>query len=246
MKNLASTILSSVLAALSLAALVLAFIGEQGRRSTIRCKGIDVQVCDSAVNRFVDADKVRSTIDREYGGYRNIPLYEIRLSDMESLLQGKTFTKDAQCWVTGDGMLHVKLSQITPVARYEGPRGLMYISQDGRCIRTGEDWKKNLVCVTGELKQDDAAWMAALGSGAVAIQADPGLRSGADTLLCRRNGECELRIGGLAESFIIGMPRHLPERLGKIRTYRTKIHGSYSSVDLRYKGMIICKKYGSE
>ena len=90
MPRIVRHIINISFAVLLTAALVASYMLGASHRKPITCKGLSICIPDSAANQFIRPDEVRKILDSEYSGYIGLPIDEIDLTKIESILDGKS------------------------------------------------------------------------------------------------------------------------------------------------------------
>jgi len=251
LKDRVNIILFLVTGLISIAGIVIGVVGDSSMRAKQLCPAIQACICDSDVNKFADEKDIVKIIDSRYGGYKNVPVGSINLSKMEKVLLGIDFVESACCYITRDGMLHVEVTQTTPVAKYNDGEDLIYLSAEGKCMKTRKDWNNALICLGGAPLIDDDTWRRRIGECCeMLLGSQTGLGTRVQTIDCTANGECTLLLEGREERFLLGQPENAGVKLDKVVRYERQIAPTrtddsekkpYNIVDVRFKGQIICK-----
>lgn len=231
-------------------ATVLLCIGIAGHRryeSRHKCTGLEVELADSSTKQFITAAEIRGIIDKEYGGYTNVPMGCISLHRIERILAAEGILERHEAYFTPDGTLHIEASQCTPVMKVSGEKGEWYLCRGGRCFRVKHDWCRDIPVMRGSMPENDAAWIreaACLGE-TIYDGAFPG--GAIESLGCNSKGDISLRRSDRPEEFILGRATSLENKLQRMEKYirmmqkETSSGLQYKSVNLKYDGQIICK-----
>lgn len=94
-----------------------------GRERELKCRGVAIEIRDSAQLRFVTPDIVRgwlrdSSVRIEGGALRDMDVYAI-----ERLVERQDYVSRAEAYTAIDGLLHVSLYQRRPVLRIVSEQG---------------------------------------------------------------------------------------------------------------------------
>lgn len=245
MKRILINILVCIPPTIALAALILGIIFSGRQRRELRCRGIAVEVLDSASNKFLDGREVVKIVDRDFGGYVNRYVDSVNLQKVEDVLCGIDFIKSCQAFMDKTGMMHVRISQHSPVLKFRRSDGrILYLDECGGSYPVECDWAQGLKIADGHLKTGDRIWMASLSDLAVRISRDKRLSSLVCGIHCRPNSEILLEMEGMREIFDIGVPTDLDAKLFRIGKYLDDIAPEgkqYSMVTVKYSKQIICK-----
>ncbi|MDR1681029.1 MAG: hypothetical protein LBS12_04505 [Prevotellaceae bacterium] len=123
------------------------FVNRQRQR--IYCRAIDVVICDSDKNRFVDATGVRRMVENENPPLLGTPLDRINTQLIEAHLNAKSAVKSTQAYTTLDGVLHVRVYQRRPVVRVLAGGGSFYIDDTGYVFPFSHAYTAYVPVVTG-------------------------------------------------------------------------------------------------
>lgn len=243
MKRKINIILSVTLAVLAIGITTIGLIGEHRCHQERLCCGIDVLVPDYPVYRFVSPDDVISIVSEEYGGYLNRPVDSVNTHRIEQVLLGKGIIKDCIAYFTNDGILHVEAWQSTPVAALKFTDAEYYLDNKGNCFPVKEDWCTNAVKVYGMREATNTVWNARIAAMAQWIKNDSNWQPLVEKLVSDDNGNISVCIKGKNEIFLIGQPVGHEKKFGRIGQYLDRIGSDkeYKSVNVKYKGQIVCK-----
>lgn len=224
------------------------------------CQGrdrLDVIVADSLERRFVNKDDVAGWLDSEYGTYVGLPLDSVDLGRIERLVQAHSVVRSCEAWLTDDGVLHVELNQRQPVVRFENGDNGFYADATGFVFPLQERGSVDVPVVDGKIPlripkgfkgtpadEAEAAWLSQV------IGLINTLRGSVwekNIVQISVDGKKDLvftpRQGG--ERFLFGQPVRVKEKLGLMEAYYTSglaAKGEYHTVDVRYRGQLICRK----
>ena len=106
------------------------YLSAQGRKGEL-CTGISVTILDSAANRFVSPEEIRSIILSSDINPVGRPRTETQLDLIEELLESRSAIRLSDASVSMDGILRVKVTQRRPVLRVQTEKGAFYIDDTG-------------------------------------------------------------------------------------------------------------------
>ena len=232
----------------------------QLRTRTCQGKGtLNVVVTDSLERNFVGRADVEKWLDDEYRAYAGMPLDSVDLGRIEEIVQAHSCVRDAQAWLTDDGILHVQLSQRQPVVRFEDGKNACYADETGFLFPTPEEDGAPVPVVQGKLPFK-------LSKGFKGLPEDPaqqqwllqiiGFTKEMKGTIWEKN-ICQIQVDEHEnlvlvpregrERFLFGAPVRVQEKFALMEAYYrsvapSKEAGYYGSVDLRYKGQLVCRK----
>lgn len=237
-------VVGAILVAVSFGA---AYLAGVSARKPLTCKGLRVTVADSAMNSFISKEDVKKFLESEYGEYLENPLQGLNLDKIETVLESKSAINRAEAFVTKNGMLNITVTQRKPAVRFQGGKWGYYADAEGRSFPLQSSYASYVPVVDGNIPtitdtvrilkitslvnflEDSPIWKDKF----VQIRID----DKGDIILIPREGK---------ERFIIGQPCGIEEKAEKMEMYYTHIlpekgSGKYRTVDLRFKGQIVCR-----
>ena len=232
------------------------------QRRTRTCQGkgtLDVVVTDSLERQFVSRADVEKWLEEEYRAYAGMPLDSVDLGRIEQIVGAHSAVRDAQAWLTDDGILHVQLSQRQPVVRFQDGKNAFYADKSGFVFPMQDKGNARVPVVDGELPfhlpqgykgcPEDPAhlrWLLQIiglteqMKGTIWEKDISGIRVDGkqDLVLIPREGR---------ERFLFGPPVRVEEKFALMEAYYrsvapSKEAGYYALVDLRYRGQLVCRK----
>lgn len=219
------------------------------------CEGVRVEFSDDF--NFVTEDDIKGYIGRFAGNYIGRRLDSLDLDGIENMLNNQSAVLKSEVYTTGDGILHAKIWQREPVLRFQGPDGGFYVDDRGFIFPLQDNYTSLVPVIDGDIpvrvssgykgearNPKEAAWIrgvqelteymkvnAIWAENIVQIHVD----ENSDIILVPREGP---------ETFIFGSPDDIPEKFSRIEKYYQYIkpgEKEYTSVNVKYKGQIICK-----
>ena len=259
MNKILKYILMSLLAAVIAGCLVASYVAGVQSRRPIVCKGVRIEILDSAENSFVSVSDVRKFIDRSYGKIIGERLDSLDLVKIEHIVDSRSAVRKSQAFVTRDSMLNITVTQRKPVVRFQKKDGGFYADAEGYIFPLQNSYASHVQIVDGNIPL-------AANSGYKGVIEDPKEREWFKSVMNVINymegskvwkgkivqisvdekGELILVPREGKEKFLFGQPHSLEEKFSKMERYYTTIipeKGSerYRSVDVRYEGQIVCK-----
>ena len=228
------------------------------RQRTCQGKGsLDVTITDSLERQFVGKADVAGWLSKEYGAYAGLPLDSVDLDRIEKLVCAHSVVREAQAWITDDGVLHVQLSQRQPVVRFDDGTNGYYADATGFVVPLQSRGTVEVPVVDGRIPMkiprgfkgtpaDEAEkmWLdqviglvnyirGTVWEGNIVKMTVTPKR---DLVLTPRTGQ---------EQFIFGEPVRVPEKMRLMKAYYESVvpvQPDYRTVDLRYRGQLVCRK----
>ena len=237
------------------AAFVLLGLLSRKARFQRTCDGVVVEFSDSF--NFVTEEDIKGYIDRYAGNYIGRRLDSLDLNGIENMLNQQSAVLRSEVYSTGDGKLHTRIWQREPVLRFQSPDGGFYIDDRGSIFPLQDNYTSLVPVIDGYIpvqvspgykgearNEKEAAWIrgvqemvnymqgnAIWAENIVQIHVD----QNSDIILVPREGD---------EKFIFGSPDDAAAKFSRIEKYYQYIkpgEKQYTSVNVKYKGQIICK-----
>lgn len=236
-------------------------MAQQQRRSrTCQGKGtLDVVVSDSLERRFVAREDIEQWLEAEYRAYAGLPLDSVDLGRIERIVQGHSAVRDCEAWLTDDGILHVQLSQREPVLRLDNGNNACYADQSGFLFPLQTRGSVDVPVVDGHLPlplprgfkgepadAEQRAWLQQV-IGLVKYMQGSVWEHNIRRITVDAKGNLVLTPVQGKEQFLFGPPVRVAEKFGLMTAYYEGVvpareEGRYRTVDLRYRGQLVCRQ----
>lgn len=255
-------ILKTVLAAAATLAVILTgwFIWKSNRDSQMEktCEGLKVKYTDPFI--FVTEADIEEYLKNDYGAYIGQRLDSVNLEKVENILDSKSAVLKAEAYVTPDGYLNVKISQRTPVVRFQKDSIGFYADERGFLFPLQENFTSRVPVIDGDVPvrfkkgykgepetDREKEWLAGAIGLARFISASKVWKENISQMTVDKEGDLVLipRAGG--ERFIFGGPDNVESKFDRIGRYYTAIvpakgEDVYKTVNVKYDGQIVCRK----
>ena len=252
-------IINGVSGALLAACLVLAYMSGVSCRAPLKCTGLNVVIADSSMNRFVSKADVKKFLDKEYGEYVGMLLDSIDLAKVEKIIDGRSAVNKCEAYTTRDGMLNVKVTQRTPVVRFQKSDGGFYADAEGFLFPLQSSYASRVQVIDGDIPlkansgykgeitdEKERAW---LGKVIALVNYMENSRTWKDKIVQITVGEdSELTLIPREgkEKFLFGQPDDLKGKFERMEIYyksvrKDKGEDHYSFVDVRFEGQLVCR-----
>ncbi len=226
------------------------------------CQGggqLDVVVTDSLERNFVRRADVEKWLEAEYRAYAGLPLDSVDLYRIEHIIQHHSVVRDCQAWLTDDGILHVELSQREPVVLFDNGTNGFYADATGFIFPLQARDMVEVPVVDGAIPlkvergfkgfledKEQRAWLERI-IGLVGHMRGTIWERNIVQLTVDRDGNLVLTPAQGKERFIFGAPVRVEEKFGLMQAYYESVvpakeKGWYKTVDLRYRGQLVCRK----
>lgn len=213
-------------------------------KQLLDCNAIDITV--SGEDEFVSTEDVQKVLDRleEYIGQR---LYSIDLYRIESALNAQEAIAESQAWITRNGLLHVDVRQRKPVLMVTNGKGEGYYADiDGNIFSCKSDYKADVPEIECKLVRGmDQEWLKQAIALVYRLSQDEVWHERINSYSIAENDD--LILHSQNEKFIFGDFSEVDRKLRYIDRYFTRISPldeGYRTVNVKYKGHILCRKKG--
>ena len=229
---------------------------EQRRQKT--CVGVKVEFADPYT--FVTPEDVEQYLKEGYGAYVGQRLDSIDLLKVEKVLDGKSAIMKTDAFTTPDGYLNIRLFQREPVVRFQKGGYGFYADSEGFLFPLQNNYTSRVPIIDGEIPLEVKAgfkgrpksdkeneWLSGAIELANYISSSATWSENISQISVRPNGDLVMVPRQGKEKFIFGKLDDIPGKFWKMEKYYTSIAparepGYYSSVNVKYKGQIVCRK----
>ena len=241
---------------------ILLVVGNHSSEDRLRtaCTGLEINILDSTSRSFVTKEDVKKFIDEGYGVYMGQRMDSVNLKKIESGIEGRSAVGTTQAYITLDGILHIDVTQRSPMVLFKTKTGGFYADENGFLFDMNDDYSEEVPVIEGDIPinveavrkgepgtEKEKEWLSGIldlvryirhdkfwGETIAKIHVD----NEENIIMTPREGK---------EKFIFGKPDGLKEKFSAIETYYryiepTKEKGYYASVDVRYEDQIICRE----
>lgn len=224
----------------------------------IVCGRLEVNFSDSL--HFVSEQDIRDYLDANYGPCVGQRLDSIRLFRIEEMLESRSAVMRCEAWTTGDGVLHLDITQRAPVLRFQdGSRGF-YVDADGYIFPLHKTFTAPVPVVEGAIPvklpdgykgeapdEDARRWIAGVLEMNRIVSGSRAWQRSIRHVRVRPDGDILLTLDGRSEEFIVGRPEDIADKLARIDRYIGLIapargEGYYKTVNVKYNKQIICRQ----
>lgn len=252
-----------ILIAIAAAALAACFTvsyvaGVQARRPIV-CKGIRIEVLDSAQNSFVTGEDISKFVRKSCGELVGEPLDSIDLVKVEKAVDSRSAVLKSEAYVTRDSILNIKVTQRRPVVRFQKKDGGFYADAEGYIFPLQSTYASHVQIIDGDIplaansgyKGDitdpkEKEWFKSVMNVVNYMESSKLWKGKIVQISVDSKGNLTLIPREGNERFLFGQPHSLAEKFSKMERYYTTIvpeKGSnrYKRVDVRFKNQIVCR-----
>lgn len=119
------------------------------RNSGKKIREVQVEFTGSE-NLYVTELAVNKLLIQKYGGLSGVPKDKVVLSNAEALLEAHPMVREAEVYLTMDGVLKAKIEQRKPIGRVEGSKKY-YLDWDGKPMPLSKNHSARVPIITGDL-----------------------------------------------------------------------------------------------
>ena len=249
--------LCAALAAL-IAGIAIVLAAAQRERDMHTCEGLDVILRDSL--GFVTAEDVQKRLSNVYGSYIGQKMDSLNLARIEEIIDAQSAVSKSEAYTTTDGRLHIMIWQREPVIRFQNGADGFYADSRGYIFPLQERSSIDVPIVDGSIPvkvgkdykgeahlSSEAAWIRDVIAMMDKISSDKRWKNFFVQYSVNSDGDLVLVPAQGQEFFLFGPPEDVTEKLERIEKYYQYIlpsrgEGYYRTVNVKYKGQIICKK----
>lgn len=240
-------------------AIILAFTAGTSSRRDILCKGLEICIIDSLQNSFVTKADIKTYIEKEYGTYVGHPIDSIDLVRVEDIVDGRSAVRKSEAYVTKDGIMHIDVTQRKPVVRFQKSDGGFYADSEGYIFPLQRNYASHVQVIDGNIPlaansgykgaiedPKEKEWFTRMMNVVNYIEKSRTWKDKIVQISVDRKGDLILVPREGQELFMFGQPVEIGDKFGKMEKYYTHIlpakgEGHYKTVDLRFRGQIVCR-----
>jgi cell division protein FtsQ len=211
------------------------------------------------MNRFVSKADVKKFLDKEYGEYIGMHLDSIDLAKVEKIIDGRSAVNKSEAYTTRDGMLNVKVTQRTPVVRFQKSDGGFYADAEGFLFPLQSSYASRVQVIDGDIPlkansgykgeitdEKERAWLEKVIDLVNYMENSRTWKDKIVQITVCDGGELIMVPREGKERFHFGQPDEIQEKFRKMEKYYTAVvpakgEKEYSVVNLEYDGQIVCR-----
>ena len=225
-------------------------------RREVTLNRVEAVVADSL--KFITPEDVKDWMD-DYGTYMGLRLDSVNLCRVETLIDRKSAVRKSQAWLTGDGTLHISVTQREPVVRFQSREGGFYADRDGFLFPLQNRHTARVPVVDGDLplhlekgfkgepeSEAGKAWVSSILRLVRFLETKKEWADLVGQVTVLKGGNLVIIPRDGNERFLIGTPTDIEAKFDRIRKYYegvAPLEQGYRTVDVRYAHQIVCKKH---
>lgn len=209
------------------------------------CTEVNIQIADGAVKGFLDVQEIKRRLQRAHIYPLGERMSQVSVRQIEETIAQNPFVKNAQCYKTQTGHIHIVLEQRLPVIHIKADNGEDYYVDEQGTIMPRTMLASDLVVATGAIKHKYAQEV--LCDIGRFLMDHPLWNHQVEQFNVLPDGTLEMvpRVGD--HVVYLGAPRGLEEKLNRLeKFYKYGLSeagwNKYSYINLEFGNQIICKK----
>ena len=224
--------------------------------NSVTCARVEITIEGKSNLKMVTADEITASLWPERSGIKPVgkKVTDFNLFDLEQQIEKNPWVADADVFFDHHRVMHVKVSQRTPIARLFLPDGAsVYLDAHYTTLplKTTDVLQlpvfTNFTLLKRPLNASDSATMARIVGLSNYIMADEFWMAQVETVHIQYDASFELSMQLGDETVLLGKRGDWDNLLPKLKlTYEKFAHdqswGKYKQIDLQFKDQVICRK----
>jgi cell division protein FtsQ len=225
-----------------LGGIIVTLFSFSNQRNTVRkLTKIEVEFIDDRPP-LITLDAVNKLLIQNFDSLSSIDKETLVLNKMEARLLENPMIKNAEVYLTIDGVVGAKIEQRKPIARVTGSQDF-YIDDEGKKMPLSKVHSARVPLVNGTNKADNKEFSELL----LKIDNDEYMKKNVIGLSVSEDGSVTMNLR--KRDFIVdfGQPTRIENKFQKLKAFNRQIDQdslmySYSSVNLKYRDQVIATK----
>ena len=117
------------------------------------CTKVNINISDSNNSGFLSAEEIKAILEKDKLYPLNRQLSSIEPRKIEEALKVGPFVDTAQCYITENGHINVRISQRMPIIRIKNNKGEDYYLDDNGGILPNSKYTSDLIIATGDISK---------------------------------------------------------------------------------------------
>ncbi len=222
---------------------VMAFVS--GEKNQQVCTGVQAKVFGSQDDALISQNGLKNLVQKRYPKLDGVLLSELNTHELELAVEKHPVVKKCEVFATPGGVLHVTVKQRQPVLRVFEGNSSYYLDEEGYHIPVFVSHTAHVLVANGHINAlpDDSVLIAL----AQYIRDTRFWNAQIEQIYVNEKGEFVLvpRVG--SHLILFGKIEDMEEKFEKLkalyeRGWEPREWNCYKSVNLKYKGQIVCTK----
>jgi cell division protein FtsQ len=217
----------------------------QKRNEGRKLKGVEITFVDEN-SPFITLPTVNKLLIQNHDSVTGLPKDTVVLKEMESRLLGHDMVRDAQVFVTVDGVLGAAIEQRKPLGRVSATPDY-YIDYDGKPMPLSQVYTARVPLITGA----SASKFTELTPLLIAIENDSFMKSSVVGLHLYKNGTIALRLRNYNGEVLFGKPEQIRDKFRHFKAFYKKASqdrklSGYEKISLTFGNQVVATKIASD
>lgn len=117
------------------------------------CTKMNINISDSNNSGFLSAEEIKAILEKDKLYPLNRQLSSIEPRKIEEALKVGPFVDTAQCYITENGHINIRISQRMPIIRIKNNKGEDYYLDDNGGILPNSKYTSDLIIATGDISK---------------------------------------------------------------------------------------------
>ena len=117
------------------------------------CTKVNINISDSNNSGFLSAEEIKAILEKDKLYPLNRQLSSIEPRKIEEALKVGPFVDTAQCYITENGHINIRISQRMPIIRIKNNKGEDYYLDDNGGILPNSKYTSDLIIATGDISK---------------------------------------------------------------------------------------------
>lgn len=253
MNSVIKYIVGCLIALTCIICISLSFQSGKDERKGILLRRIVVENSSEEGKRFMSESDVLKHLNTHFGNLIGKEMDKINLHHIEQSLDKNTAILKCHAYTAIDSTLHIQITERKPKVRFQRGNTGFYADENALLFPLQPNYSVWVPIVDGnfpiryteKLSPKEKKWLDDLFSLLDYMQSQKNWKERCNQIHIRHDGEIVLHFEGFQESFLIGDFHNLSNKFKKIEQYISTIRPvaekQYKTVNVHYKGQIICK-----
>lgn len=212
-------------------------------------RSVEKKVVDSKIefvgenNLFLTQETVNKLLIQKFNGLKNKPKDVIVLNTVEKVLEANEMVKNAQVYLTVNGVLMSKIIQRKPIGRIEGGSGF-YLDEDGKRMPLSKSHSARVPIISGTTTDKN---LEKVHTVLKFVNKDGFLKKNIIGLHITGEGNIELKLRLENYVLVLGNAKNLNTKFSKYKAFYKKakkdnVLDKYKAVSLEFNNQVVCTK----
>lgn len=194
-------------------------------------------------NLFITQDSVNKLLIQNNQSVTNVPKEILDLNSIENILRSNAMIKNAEVYLTVEGVIRADIIQCKPVARASLDTSF-YIDDDGKFMPLSDNYTAHVPIISGSVDREN---LKNIFSIAKKIYDDEFLRTHVVEIHQDHNQMTSLKFRVFDFEILLGDLNDLDKKINNLKAFYQKgkkdeILNTYSKVNLQFNNQVVCTK----